>query len=255
MVCPMCEGGSRKRRTLSMNLRDGIWLYLCHRGSCPVRGAFPAIGNDGKLVIGKTGAHFEPRPLGEAYCLPWSDCPIFGRLAPVVGNVQTFATAHGLRAIESRPGTHVWRIRNVAGKLLGHVTRTEAKLCLTYREEPGPFYGYFPGTSGGPPHRPVVLVEDCLSAALLADNDFPAIALLSTDLSREAVREIVDGLPSGTRFVVALDPDAPGQVATARVVYRLHAAGADARRFILPQDVNKMTRPEILEVCEALCKI
>lgn len=248
VVCPICEGGTRKRRTLSVDLRDGVWLYLCHRASCPTKGAVPAVGNDGRILMDGGGSVLTPRPLMDAMRFPAMGDDIADRLVPLIGDaVREFSNRHGLRVLVNNPDTHVWSIENALRMETGHVTRTKDKRVLTWRAINSPFYGVF--TPPLPLIRnragTVVLVEDPLSASLLAEEGFRAVALLGTNLSREAAQEIVTGLGENTAYMVALDPDDAGRGASQKVLDRLRVAGARrAWQWLLPQDVNKMTIPE-----------
>lgn len=243
VVCPICEGGSRRRRTLSVDLRDGVWLYLCHRASCPTKGAIPVQGDDGKLLMESTRA-FTPRQMLAPLRLPEPGDPIADRVLPLLdGTALTpFSLCQGLRVCLKDPSTHVWIVRNVKEAVLGHVTRTTDKRMLTYRAVDAPFYGFYLGCPSTPC---VAVVEDPLSAALLADDGINAICLHGTNLSREAAAEIVSELDDSTTYWIALDPDEAGRTATQMVGDRLRAAGS--RRtwwWPLSKDVNKMSIQE-----------
>lgn len=249
VICPICEGGTRRRRTLSVDLRDGVWLYLCHRGSCTTKGAVPAVGDDGRLLVG-WGKEFEPRPLPHFTRVLSATDPISLRLKTLIdrGNIG-FSLDYGLRVLVDEPGTHAWIVENTKGEKLGHVTRTEDKVVKTWRTKDGPFYSAFvPPVTHADRFSVVVIVEDPLSGALLAEAGFRAIALHGTNLSREAAAEIA-AWPGVKTFLVALDPDEAGRAASQRATDRMRAAGANTHQWLLSKDVNKMTLDERGALC------
>jgi hypothetical protein len=253
VVCPICEGGTRKRATLSVDLRDGVWLYLCHRATCPTKGAVPEAAMDGDFV--KTAPVFQPRPLLDGLRLPERGDPIGDRVYDrIEGSLAEFAARHGLRVLESAPTTHTWIVHNMRGERMGHITRDEDKRIRVWRESEGPFYAVFwPKNDRGPtqPYKGAyMIVEDALSAALMAEEGVRAIALLGTNLSREAAQEIAVRLPDEPRIAVAMDPDEAGVTATSAIVNRLRALGVPAVSWVLPSDVKNLpiaTRKSVAE--------
>jgi hypothetical protein len=241
-----------------VDLRDGVWLYLCHRASCPTKGAVPAVGNDGRILLDGGGSMFKPRPLLERLRLPkYGDGgsgadPISLRLygdgssPPLIDRgLHPFALHHGLRVLENEPGTHAWIVGNAKGVVIGHVTRTADKRVLTWRDADSPFYGVYYPPSVSDRQRTVLVVEDPLSAALLAEEGYTAVCLHGTNLARDAAQEIVHGLDKDVTYLVALDPDEAGRKSSQRVLDRLNVAGAKtAWQWLLARDVNKMTIPE-----------
>lgn len=238
MVCPFCGGGSRKRRTLSVNLRDGVWLWLCHRATCAAKGAIP--GDPRDLLAPKDGTAFEPRVLLEPLRLPALGEQIADRVVSLIGDaLGPFAARYGLRVLETDPSVHAWEVCGFNGNHLGWVTRDADKNVKTWRAVDGPFYGFFRPEDYAP-RGPLVLVEDCLSAALLAHEGIPAVSLMGTNLSNEAANDIVLWAKDHAQIVVALDPDRAGQLGAARVMETLRAHGALPLRWNLACDVNRM---------------
>jgi hypothetical protein len=234
--CPICDGGKRQRPTLSVDLRDGVWLYLCHRATCAAKGAVPDKG--GSLPERPA---FVPRPLNVELRFPQGDDPILPRLRASLGDATgRYVTTLGPRVFVADPSTLAWRIRGFDGRHKGWITRDADKNIKTWRSENEPFYAVFrsyrPELAG-----PLVLVEDCLSASLLAWDGIDAVALNGTNLSSEAAREIVAWSGDhNVKIVVALDPDALKLAHLAQ--RRLTSLGArDAFVYPLAQDVKDMT--------------
>lgn len=237
--CPVCDGGKRQRATLSVDLRDGVWLYLCHRVTCNVRGAVPEGGANADPPVA-----FVARLMAHPVRVPRLGIdPIADRVAAKVGDaVESFAMFHGLRVLEDDPLTHAWKIEDFAGHRRGWITRSEDKTIRTWRESERPFYGVFFPDGANDSDGPLVLVEDCLSAALLAEDGLWGVALLGTHLSREAAKEIAERVAqTGQTVVVALDPDPAGLGASQTVVHRLRAAGVSrVRMAALTDDVKNL---------------
>lgn len=260
VVCPYCNGGSRNRRTLSVDLRDGVWLYLCHRATCAAKGAVPALGADGRLLVGAPSG-FVPRPLEKPLRFPVLGDAVVESVLPVIGDANAlnfFCREYGLRVLADEPTTHVWVIRGFGFEAKGYLTRTANKVIKTWRELDVPFYAVMLPEARDP-LMPMIVVEDCLSAAALACEGVVAVALLGTNLSREAATEIAAHanklrLP----VLVALDSDEAGQTNAMRVVDRLRNAGvADSAAWLLRKDINKLTpdeRGKLMESISDMCK-
>ena len=244
-VCPVCDGGSRKRRTFSVNFDGALALYCCHRASCNVRGAL-ALVSGGRSPV-RTRDAFVPRALMSSYRLPHGlDAWGVDLARRGVRGLSDWSMRHGFRVLDRDPSTAVWVVRDVVGLDSGHVTRTRDKRVETWKTTPGPFYGCYSMRELAT--RPVWIVEDPLSAALL---ERPAIALYGTNLSREMVAE---WRGAGLRnFIVALDADAYTG-AGRKACERLRAAGCNAAHAYLGRgDIKDMTperRAEVVEYAE-----
>jgi hypothetical protein len=240
VVCPFCEGGSRKRRTLSINRRDGIWLWLCHRGSCPTKGALATTGGS---LPGSYKAPFKPKIMEWPLRFPELGDPIADRVVAKIGDgLRGFSEYHDLRVHAADPSTHVWGLRDVRGYRRARISRDESKRVMTWREREGPVYGWFqPRHDTGTPSF-TMIVEDCLSAALIAESSVNGLALCGTGLSHELARELA-AVPErlGQRVFVALDPDEAGQSGSRRALERLRNVGIMASQWNLTTDVKDMS--------------
>lgn len=230
--CPVCERPGK----FSVNFRDGLALFCCHRATCGVRGVY-AIAGDGISREARKAAAFTPRPLTAPFRVPqagdyWWDY-VWSRMgAPASNRVDHWCLESGFRVLSDVPDTCVWEIENLRRRVLGHVTRTKEKRVMSWYVSDAPRYGYW-GPSGA--LNSILIVEDPMSAALFPG---PAIALLGTNLSREVVAELSLEAPKA-KYYVALDPDATAQAG--RVVERLRAGGLEALVILIDRDVKDMS--------------
>jgi hypothetical protein len=105
-------------------------------------------------------------------------------------------------------------VYGLAGDMLfrqerGHVTRTftTPKRCMTYKATAAPFLDWWRHDYAGDP-RPLVIVEDTLSAARAYGAGFDAVALLGTNISVDDAKEISVYTRDKRNTYLALDRDA-----------------------------------------------
>lgn len=204
-TCPRCGGGQSREISLSVRPVDhGLIKLSCWRVSC---GWYALV-----LVDGSSQWEWSARKMPAARV--FSD-PVY----PLAGKIRdTLAADYGLdvAALDTRG----WRmakgdksprlvipIKNRMGQCIGHLTRTfdKPKIVSTYKNTAGPFLDVWSlqGT-------PLVIVEDCISAARVAQCGLSAVALLGTNMSHGDAKElrwIVDMYKHPTVFL-ALDNDA-----------------------------------------------
>lgn len=248
--CPCC-GRDRK---FSVTIRDdGLALWICHRASCGVRGAYALRAP--KDAPRRESRVFVPRPLERCFRVPqpgdWWYTELNGRRQ--VSNVAGWSLDNGFRVLEDEPDTCVWELRNLYGELIGHQTRTRAKRVEMFYTRPGARYAAFRPKSGERCEF-YILVEDCMSAALWERGK--AIALLGTNLTYVSAVELANHAHSDPstvahRWYVALDPDALRD-RTPAVVSRLRAHSLDARILPLDRDIKDMTHGERIRLWQTL---
>lgn len=233
--CPVCERAGK----FSVNFRDGLALYCCHRPTCGVRGVYAIAGAANAREVAN-GRAFTPRPLTAEYRLPlpgdhWWHY-VEGRLGvPRPNVIHDWCLQTGFRVLHEDPDTAVWELRGFQREDLGHVTRTLDKRIQSWFVRPPPRYGFWPGADE---RQACLIVEDPMSAALYPG---PAVALLGTHMSREMAQECAH-FDYGQRWHVALDADAMN--AAKAVADRLRAAGLEARIVPISRDVKDMTPAE-----------
>lgn len=240
-LCPVCSGGKRGRRTLSISLREGVWLWLCHRPKCGEKGALAASGE----IRRRVPATFEPKVLDWPLRFPEPGDAISQKIAGKIERpLRDFAQWHGLRVSEVHSASYAWAVRDLAGRPFGHITRDESKRILTWKGRDAPWYASFvaPVRLENDPHT-LVVVEDCLSAALLAEEGVSAIAVLSDSMQMAVAQEIGRfAYARKMRIFVVPDPDNAGLQGAMRTVRRLQGAGAPhVGAWFSPQDVKDLS--------------
>jgi hypothetical protein len=153
------------------------------------------------------------------------------------------------------PSTVVWVLKDFSLKRKAVVTRTPDKTIKTYKETPGPVYGYFPASDS----YPLVLFEDPWSAALGALDGLDSVALCGATVTRGMALIIADHLKRidamGRLVVVVPDPDKAGTEGAAQSVARLEALGLRAARFPVAvdyKDLDPRTRASYAKTIQSL---
>lgn len=231
MVCPKCEGGSGREKSLAVTRDEHGVRWFCHRAGCDHKGG---IGKPNGGIEKPTHPTFTPRPLDAPWRFPeageyWHrSLTARGVLGPLV---PSWCARVGFRVLEADPDVAVWELRNAGGEVVGHMTRSADKRIREWIVRPGPVYWY----RGDRCPRFVWLFEDCMSAAL-ASSETSAVALLGTKLPSGMAAELKALNPG--HVVVALDPGA--QDDAARIVYALAAHGFSVRVCLLTKDFKDM---------------
>ena len=236
-VCPKCEGGSTREKSLSVTRDESGAAWFCHRAGCGYKGRS---GQTGPAVQ----VDFLPKPLEAPWRFPeptehWHRALVSrGVSGPLV---PSWCARSGFRVLEADPDTAVWEIRNTRNEVIGHQTRTKDKRIRDWIVRPGPIYWY----RGDRRPRFVWLFEDCLSAALAA-SETSAVALLGTKLPAGLMQDLAELAPG--HVVVALDPGAGDDAA--RIVYGLTARGFSVRVAILQRDFKDLPEPDRVRMVE-----
>lgn len=253
VVCPLCGGGSRQRRTLSVNRRDGVWLWVCHRATCNARGAMAA---DPREILGRSKpSRFEPREFTHPVRLPQPGDEIWDRVWGLVpkNGCDQFALDWGLRTLLKNPEIYAWECYDLKRQLIGWQARAPHKVITSYREHDGPFYAAFLPDGTETNNTALLIVEDPLSAALMADEGVPTVALLGTNMSDDLADDVRNwSLRFDKRVVVAMDPDAAGLTAQRRVIEALRSMGGHPIPWRLEKDVNKSSPHERRHLAQVL---
>lgn len=200
-ICPVCDGGRTRERSFSVTRNlDGYFAWKCHRASCGYRGQEAAFG---AATSERTTTH-EYLSYTDELRLPTLEDEWGFKLGFQTGEVEVerFAARRGYRVVASHPELLAVELRSLSGELRGYQLRTPDKRIRTIRQADGPLY--YTGIASG---RTAWIVEDPISAAMIAEAGAIAIALLGTNLSDELLREI-DEHPLIEHLVVYLDPDA-----------------------------------------------
>ena len=262
-LCPKCEGGTSRERTLSIDIaQNGVIKFNCFRASCGFAGT--AYTNEGLApraeALAVSGTR-ELRPLtADLHPLSSKELLFFSNKF----GLPEAVAKHGVYRTETRYALPIFRPN---GTHRGYITRRPwdgspadtaenrldsqwARKALTYLEADEPVQSWY--FNGKPDFVvSIVLVEDPISAMRLASYweqtegaEFPmaAVAILGTGLNASKIHEIQQ-IARQTEVHIALDADATGQAfAMAR------KWGPGFRRLgviVLPKDIKDMTDEEI----------
>jgi len=196
-VCPKCDGGRTGELSLSVNEKeDGIVWLRCWRASCGWRGLTMTdpTATVSNRRMKKVTVYREPiEPLTEA---------MLDRLLKYNLRLPV-AARHGWG---SNGDTLVMPVRCPYGGVRGHVTRTFAtpKRCFTYKATAQPWLDWW---RSGAQCKPVIVVEDTISACRLAGLGYDSVALLGTSISNPQAKEIAK-VADRRPVYLALDRDA-----------------------------------------------
>jgi len=199
-VCPRCDGGTHRESSLSIRTTDsGVVTFKCFRASCGWYG----------LTVADPNAIFEQKKIkiGRVYRDPTH--PLAGHIADSMvidyGLKLPLLHQRGWRQNEARD-TLIIPVRDRNGLEIGCITRTvmlPEKRVYTFKATARPWLDMWIHENTAP----VVVVEDCLSAARLYGLGYSAVALMGTSLSNQQAQEI--SLAAHDReIILALDRDA-----------------------------------------------
>lgn len=201
-LCPSCGGG--RSREMSLSVRQlavvGLVKLSCFRASC---GYYSTVVVDSSVTMPQTR-------LKQA-------TPYTADTIPIGAGMGMFLEAtFGLRdeiymphgwAMSANGHALVLPIRDPYGRVRGHLTRTfdNPKRVFTYKATAQPWLDWWAGDGT----KPLVIVEDCLSACRLAGLGLGAVALLGTGINVEQAKEIAQVAKiSHSHVYIALDRDA-----------------------------------------------
>lgn len=209
-LCPSCEGGSTKETSFSVTRDPSGLLYNCYRASCFAKGFVPTaagllspVRTKQKLRI-YTGAI---RPLEK------KDVDYF-----YIRFGLTSMVSHVLR---SDRGEYILPIYNGDEFIRGYVvrqptwkgklvaprlgdTRPTTPKARTFPQVDEPMQSFYLQGTGA-----LVVVEDQISAMVVAQAGFNSVALLGTTVNMAKVREW--SLLQPKEVIIALDKDATGE--------------------------------------------
>ncbi len=251
LECPFCGGGSSGERKFSITRIDDGLLYNCYRASCPDgRGFIPTTGY---LLAG-------PKP---ATASKWKG-PYRGQFLPIEEkDREYFATRFDLGADYlgfvgvNDLNQYVLEVRTMDGYVRGYVVRrggwtgdipyprtrsTVGPKSRAYsNREHDLLLSWHRGTKAD---SKLVIVEDQISAAKVAQAGYTGVALTGSYLGEDKVREIAMAQPA--RVILALDADATGTAfSTAR---RWGLAFRSLKVLPLQQDIKDMKHSDVVEL-------
>ena len=199
-VCPKCDGGRTGELSLSVNEQEGgiVWLR-CWRASCGWRG----------LIMTDPTATVERRPMKKVTVYRDPIEPLSLQTAGYLHDEYDLDpvqySAHGW-GVSPDERTLIMPVRCPYGGVRGHITRTFStpKRCFTYKATAQPWLDWWAADAE---NKPIVVVEDTISACRLAGLGYPSVALLGTSISNPQAKEI-STIADRRPVYLALDRDA-----------------------------------------------
>ena len=230
-ICPQCDGGSTREKSLNITLTEEGLAWICFRNNCELRGRSNAAG------IPRVKAE-KPKPkrkVFEGKTIPLSE-KHRERIAQLWGIHDPehwyWTDSHGGRVAMSIRGpkyTHRgWLLRDIYG--------THGVKALTYIDDGEEGLAWYKTKA----YAPTFVVED-VPSAVRASKYVNSIALLGTGVGIPRAAEIAE---YATRpVVVALDQDATAEAF--KVAKRWALFWEDVIVQPLKKDIKDMTEPEL----------
>lgn len=258
-VCPTCKGGSGGEQSFSATISSsGEIAFICHRASCGIRGRIHRTHSSITAPVEKPRRlsrllSDELEPMGDEWLSVLAS--LYGITERTVSREGWAKTAEGDFA--------VLPIRDPAGTVRGYQKRPFSvagfgKPPLTFgvpeAREGSVFLHWSIGDERGfgeDGRGSVVIVEDQVSSAKVAQSGILSLALLGTNVSIDALRESASQASRGDgRLILCLDPDASTKALAYVRALRFVAAGfgASLSARILERDLKYESRERIREI-------
>jgi hypothetical protein len=230
-LCPSCEGGPNKARTLSLDVgQNGIIKFFCHRASCDFQGSVYTNPGAARLGVRQPGAT-TPKGRGEN--------PLLDPISPLSEREYAFFLSRfalPTDTVDSRiyrtDSRYALPIFRPDQRRRGFITRRPyadspadtaanrnhpqyAVKSLTYLESDEPCQSWY----GASIPEALIIVEDPLSAMRITSywqgiegESYPvtAVAILGTGVNAEKIGEI-QKVARNCPVYIALDADATAQ--------------------------------------------
>lgn len=255
LQCPFCQGGQSAERKFSITRIDTGLLYNCYRASCPDGRGF--IATRGDLLQG-------PKPTAAS---KWKG-PYRGEFRPIKRkDREYFEERFDLRAPYlgfigvNESDFYVLEVRTMDGYVRGYVVRRGCwsghPACPRAARSDGPKSRAYSSNDGDVLlswHSPsvddarwtgrIIVVEDQISAAKVAQAGYTGVALTGSYLGEDKVKEIARYKP--TKLVIALDADATSTAFSA--ARRWGLAFPAIQVLPLQQDIKDMKNSDVKEL-------
>lgn len=238
-VCPACEGGATKEKSLSVTRRSGTLLWNCHRASCSFR------GSDGRASFDEGDG--QKRSRGSRSYVPAyvPDQATLGLLAAKFGIPRESFELAGLRWTGEGNGPYG---RRFCYPIYGPSSRKRGENYRSYEKGVQPksiiqlgedevamcWYKWKRQSDV------LIIVEDQVSAIKIASS-YHAVALLGTNLSEAKVQELIDN-NEYKHIYICLDNDATHQAIKLQLKWRERIK--NLRVMGLDKDVKDMDAVE-----------
>jgi len=264
-LCPACDGGASKERSLSMDVgTNGVIKFYCHRAACGFQGN--CYSTPGMTV------HARPALENVSHLNPLTADlhPLSERELAYFEKRYSISPDCAKREIRRTTARYALRIVGPSGRERGWITRRPysdspadttanrddsqyAQKALTFMEKDEPVLSWYsPQENIEDGDRGIYLVEDQLSAMRLVEyfaREFPghnmaAVALLGSGINAGKVAEIQQQDLEHNRTVhIALDKDATG--AAFAMARKWGQAFTSCRVIVLEKDIKDCSDDEL----------
>lgn len=243
LLCPKCEGGRTRERSMSA-WRDGHHIYYkCHRASCGAGGRVIAFSSE----VGSVASRDDEAPTARGSIPRILEIPdtSYGLLLERYGIPEGLLARAGAGWIDSGKGRLYLPCLGPGGETNGYVARSlagEEPKALIHRLNTDigkDLMAFYKG-----PGRALVIVEDQLSA-IRASQYTNSVALVGTHLSDSRMESILSTRPS--KMFIALDKDATDKAIKYAFKYGI-------KIIPLEKDLKDCTEDELLERLEPCLK-
>lgn len=255
LECPFCGGGRTGERKFSITRIDTGLLFNCYRASCSDgRGFIPTRGD---LLHGpkpKTASKWKGPYRGEFRPLKRMDREYFANRFDLEHPYLDFIGVNEF-------GYYVLEVKTMDGYVRGYIVRRGCwggnPACERNRATTGPKSRAYTSNSDDVLlswHNPskddakwtgrIIVVEDQISAAKVAQAGYTGVALTGSYLGQEKVIELARAKP--TKLVIALDADATGEAFKA--ARRWGLAFPSIQVLPLQRDIKDMKRTDVEEL-------
>lgn len=247
-LCPSCEGGATKEKSLSVTRRDGVLLWKCHRASCTFTGydGSPATAGEGGSAAraGRDSVHVKTTPLDKAtsrflaakYSIPTEDFGLAGCgwTGETAGRYSRRVCFPIFGPDSRKRGENYRSYEGAKPKSLINLFSEDAVACSWYKWKRK--------------SRTLILVEDQVSAIKMAPHCH-SMALLGTNLSEAKVLEILYNDEYDKVFLV-LDADATKEAILTQLKWRTRIK--DLYVLGIEEDIKDMSDAEFKIFLERL---
>jgi hypothetical protein len=206
LLCPSCNGGRTREKSLSITNKDGGLVWVCHRASCGSAGAeVCAVPFRSPTVPAITHARLYTGTIEE---IP--DVIFEYYLAKYAGlNETSLRQSAGWSPEYQRT---VWTVHSPAGIVRGYELRShrleDRYKTLQFRHQADQIWADH-GRNIDRRGTYVVLVEDIISATAVRAAGYPCVSLMGTNLNMNKMIEILDNYEA-SQLLLCLDRDATG---------------------------------------------
>ena len=247
-ICPWCEGGDSKEKSLSVTLNTGSILYNCHRASCGHRGAIPLTAGEMREINREATPKKKAKQPEELLALGDMTKRLLMEKYEL-GDIHLKMMGASWDPLSSRLYLPLinWNRTGMIGYALRSLSGASPKSIIRLTEPDQPclaFYG--PSTTKGV----VFIVEDQFSASKISRYG-TGVALMGTAMNPSKAMLIKKNLDPRL-VVLALDKDAVDKAVQHWTRYR--AVFPNTRVMALERDIKDTKYADLDELVRRVTK-